>query len=221
MYVQTYMTPDLVTIPSYQDAAEALRVMRRHGIRRLPVLDQGKLVGIVTLHGLYRVLPENVNPAKAALPPTFRTGSAVGEIMDREVITAKASEPLEDVAQRMREHKISGVPVVRRGEVVGIITESDIFRVFAQVMGAGLGGVRIAFDLKYDPTCLGDILQSAKVYGITVNSLAMCRSLTGERVTVTMRIDGQDVERFVRSLWNSGYRVVGVIPEEDEGAPAE
>ena len=47
MYVQTYMTSDLVTIPSYQDAAEALRVMRRHGIRRLPVLDQGKMVGIV------------------------------------------------------------------------------------------------------------------------------------------------------------------------------
>ncbi len=221
MYVQMHMTGDPVTIPSDCDIAEAVRIMKKHDFRRLPVVDAGKLTGLVTLHGLYRALPENINPARGDLPETLLCGTLVREVMSDEVITAEPTEPLEEAAERMRRHKIGGMPVVRRGEVVGVITESDIFRAFMQLMGAGLGGIRISFDVSPQPATLHKVLQTAGVYGVKVNSLTMCRTVAHDRVTFTMRIEGQDVNRFVASLWKSGYRVVGVRRDEDaeEEAP--
>jgi len=152
-----------------------------------------------------------VNPAKEELPVALHTGIAVGQVMTREVITAEPTEPLEDVAERMRRNGVGGIPVVHRDRLVGIITESDIFGAFTQLMGAGFGGIRITLDTQPGPASLRKVLGSADVYAIRIISLAMCRNQAGDRLLLTMRISGADVERFVSSLWNAGYRVTGVL----------
>jgi len=210
MFVQTYMTPDPVTVAPESDVVEALRTMERRGIRRLPVIEGGRLVGMVSRGELYRALPRDINPTKRDLPDNLRAGTPVSEIMSRDVVTAAPSEPLEEAAERMRRHGVGGMPVVQRGRVVGMITESDIFRAFMQVMGAGLGGIRVTFDMPPGPPAVQKVLQCANIYGIRVNSLAMCRSGAEDRMTFTLRIEGPDVERFIRALWQAGYRVMGV-----------
>jgi len=211
MYVQAFMTMDPVTVTPSTDVAEAIRQMKRANCRRLPVLDNGRLVGIVTLHDMYGILPHHVNPAKADLAPGLESGIAVGDVMTRDVITAEPTEPLEEVAERMRRNRVGGIPVVHRGVLVGIITESDIFRVFTQLMGGQYGGVRISLEVQPEPMSLHKLLEFAGVYAIRIISLSMFRSEAGDRILVTMRVAGEDIERFLNSLWNAGYRVTGVL----------
>ena len=216
MFVRTWMSGSITTVAPDRDVAEALRIMKESSVRRLPVVSGEKLVGIVTKRGLYLAVPNDVNPASEDLPPDLRTGVSVADVMTRDVMTTGLGEPLEDVAERMRANKISGMPVVHGEKVVGMITESDIFSGFAQAMGAGKGGVRISFDLDPDPKALARIVQIMKAYGIQVSSLSKFENKTGDRETFTMRVHGDSVDKFINSLWNIGYRVVGVVREGEE-----
>jgi len=216
MFVQTWMSENVVTASPDQDAAEALRIMKASRIRRMPVVEDDVVVGIITLTDVYRLMPEDVNPTMEKIAADLRIGKTVGEVMRREVMTADPREPLEDVAQRMRRHRLSGMPVIRNEKLVGMITESDIFEGFAHAMGAGQGGIRISFDLEHDPKALFKIVQTMKAFGIEVSSLSKYQSLPDGRETFTMRVHGADVDKFVTTLWNAGYRVVGVLRDEDD-----
>jgi len=216
MFVRTWMSANITIVAPDRDVAEALRIMKESNVRRLPVVSNEKLVGIVTKRGLYLAVPNDVNPASEDVPPDLKTGVRVADVMEREVMTADLGEPLEDVAERMRANKISGLPVVHGEKVVGIITESDIFAGFAQAMGAGKGGVRISFELDPDPKALARIVQIMKAYGIQVRSLSKFESESGECETFTMRVHGDGVDKFINSLWNIGYRVVGVVREGED-----
>lgn len=221
MYVQMWMSSDVITASPQQDVAEALAVMKRRRVRRLPVVEKGALVGIVTLHHLYRVLPRDVNPTREDSAPTGPTGIPIGEIMERDVVTTTPFEPLEDVAEIMRKRKIGGVPILQHGKLVGIITESNIFEAFAQALGAGRGGVRITFDLETDPKALGKIARMMTTFAIELISLAMYCVPSKKREVFTMRVQGRDVERFIKGLWQKGYRVVGVKHEDEEDEPKD
>ena len=216
MFVRTYMSQNVITVSPAQDVAEALRIMKKSKIRRLPVVEGDTVVGIVTLRDVYRTIPEDINPAGEGAPPILRTGTQVRDIMQPDVKIADPREPLEDVALRMRRNRLSGMPVVHNGKLVGVITESDIFESFAHAMGADQGGVRISFDLDPDPKALFKIIQTMKAYGIQVSSLSKFQALPNSRETFTMRVHGTDVDKFIKSLWTAGYRVVGVLRDEDE-----
>lgn len=211
MYVQEYMTHDPITIGPDLDAADALRTMVRTNVRRLPVLTGHELVGLVTRDTLYAKLPNDINPLRTSLPPDWHAGLTVREFMATELITAQPLDPLEEAAELMREHKIGGLPVIQRERLVGLITESDIFRAFTQLMGAGRKGVRISLRTPADPAQILKVLKSGSVFGVTVNNLAMCRRENQEEVVLTLRVEGRELDRYIRGLWNAGYRVTGVL----------
>ena len=216
MFIRTWMSTNIITVAPDYDVAEALRIMKESSVRRLPVISDGKLVGIVTKGALYLSVPNDVNPASEDMPLDLKTGVSVADVMERDVMTAGLGEPLEDVAERMRANKISGMPVVHGEKVVGMITESDIFSGFAQAMGAGRGGVRISFELAPDPKALARIVQIMKAYGIQASSLSKFENKSDNRETFTMRVHGDGVDKFINSLWNIGYRVLGVVREGEE-----
>src|SRR2546427_8875606 len=145
MLVGMWMTSGPVTVTPATSIADAALTMSRRRIRRLLVTEpspHGQILrGIVSLHDLARAFPPDVNPLSLAAtsgPTTPGSGRRVGEIMARNVRTVTPETPIEDAARVLLEHKIGAVPVVRSGVLVGIITESDIFKAFLEVIDAGV-----------------------------------------------------------------------------------
>lgn len=144
MLVRHCMTSNVRTLRPEQNCLDALHEMRRLRVRRMPVLRDDRLVGIVTLSGLYHVLPRT--PAQADSAEGIDAEERrVQQIMSTPVKTLQPNDHLEAAAQMMLTEKISGVPVVRDEHLVGIITESDIFRAVWRVLGEG-GGVRVILE---------------------------------------------------------------------------
>jgi acetoin utilization protein AcuB len=126
--VRDWMTSDPITAPPTMTLPEALQLMAQHNIRRLPVVDKGTLVGMVTRGDL-----RGAQPSQATSLSVFELHYLVGritleQIMTRDVLTVTDNLSIQAAARLMLQRKISGLPVLKQGHLVGIITESDIFR---------------------------------------------------------------------------------------------
>ena len=127
LQVRDLMTKDPITVGPGLALDDAYALMVEHEIRRLPVLQHGKLAGIVTLSDIQRALPA-VAPgttANGSLPSSILT---VGDVMSPDPITVTPGDTIQEAAEQMLENQVSALPVVEDGRVVGIVTESDIFR---------------------------------------------------------------------------------------------
>lgn len=133
--VRDWMSSTVETVEPDTGVGVAEQIMKQLGIRRLPVLREGKLVGIVTLGDLREAKPSPATSLAKWEISYLRSRVQVREVMSRSVITLSPETSLHDAAQLMLEHKIGGLPVVQDGELLGIITESDIFRAFVQLLG--------------------------------------------------------------------------------------
>jgi acetoin utilization protein AcuB len=130
LLVEDWMTPDPITIDSGVTLPEAHRIMKENHIRRLPVVDDGRLVGIVTWGDIREASASDCTSLDMFELFYLLETLPVRQFMTRDPITVTPITPLARAAQLMLEHKIGGLPVVdHRGRLVGIITESDIFRV--------------------------------------------------------------------------------------------
>lgn len=127
-FVQDWMTPDPITIDPRTTVPEAGRLMKECNIRRLPVVEAGRLVGIVTLGDIREASPSDATSLSIYELNYLIARLTVGEIMSRDPISIAPDTSIEAAARLMLEHKIGGLPVVDGSKVVGIITESDIFR---------------------------------------------------------------------------------------------
>lgn len=126
--VKDWMTPEPITVSSQASMPEAYRLMKDEAIRRLPVVDEGKLVGIVTLGDVREASASDATSLSIFELNYLLAMLPVGEIMTPDPITVTSMTAISRAAQLMLEHKVAGLPVVDHGKLVGIITESDIFR---------------------------------------------------------------------------------------------
>ena len=127
--VSAWMTPDPITVAPETKVPEAHRLMMVHSIRRLPVIEEGQLVGIVTLGDLRGAEPSGATSLSIWEVNYLVSRLRVREIMTPRPFTISPDATLGEAAQMMLEYKVSGLPVVDENRhVVGIITESDIFR---------------------------------------------------------------------------------------------
>lgn len=144
MLVANRMTKNPITVHPDLPIVEAREWMEREKVHRFPVVDKkGKLVGIVTYSDLLYASPSPVTSLSVWEVTYLLSKVKVEEVMTTEVITVTEDCPLEEAARIMDENKISGLPVMRDGIVVGIITESDLFRAFLEVFGGRHKGVRL------------------------------------------------------------------------------
>jgi acetoin utilization protein AcuB len=137
MLVHERMSKHPITITEDTPIHEAITLMRDKKVRRLPVLDgKGKLVGIVSEKDLLYVSPSPATSLSIYELHYLTSKITVGKIMTTDVITVSEHTPLEEAARIMADNKIGGLPVMRNERLVGIITESDLFRVFVELWGA-------------------------------------------------------------------------------------
>jgi acetoin utilization protein AcuB len=138
------MSKNPYTIQADTPVEEALKRMREEHVRRFPVLDKsGQLVGIVAEKDLLYASPSPATSLSIHEMHYLLSKLTVGKVMIKHVITVVEDTPVEEAARIMTDHKIGSLPVVRDGQLVGIITETDLFKLFLELLGARKKGVRI------------------------------------------------------------------------------
>ena len=172
MLVGNRMTPDPITVSPDLSIAEAMEQMRNDKVHRYPVVDKkGKLVGIVTDQDLLYASPSSVTSLTVWEITYLLNQVKVKEAMTREVITVKEDCPIEDAAGIMREKNVTGLPVMRGDQLVGIITESDLFDVFLELFMAQEKGVRLTVIAPYFKGSLAQITSAITQKGGLIHAL--------------------------------------------------
>ena len=194
MLVRERMSHEPITITPDVPVTDALSLMRERKIRRLPVLDShSKLVGIVSDQDLLYASPSPVSSLSVWEMHYLLGKLKVEEVMTRKVITVTEDTPLEEAARIMADNKIGGLPVMRDGRLVGIVTETDLFKTFLELLGARQSGVRVTALVPGAKGTLAKITNA--IFGAGGNILAFSQSMdaTGTRWQVTFKV--QDVPR--------------------------
>ena len=144
MLVRERMTPNPITVTADTTVPVALRLMRERKVRRFPVLDErGQLVGIVSDKDLLYASPSPATTLAVWEIPELLAKIKVADVMSREVVSVPDDTPLEEAARIMADRHIGCLPVMRGRDLVGIITETDLFKVFLQLLGGRRRGVRV------------------------------------------------------------------------------
>ena len=126
--VRNWMTPNPITITMQTTLPEARRLMDKHFVRRLPVINKGKLVGIVTRGDIREAQASTATTLSVYELNYLLDEMPAKDFMAYEPITISPDAPIGEAARRMMQHKVGGLPVVENGELVGIITETDFCR---------------------------------------------------------------------------------------------
>jgi acetoin utilization protein AcuB len=143
MLVGERMSHPVIAISPDLPIVEALNLMKRERIRRAPVVKDGRLVGIVSDKDLLNASPSPVTSLSVWEMNYLLSKITVKEVMTKKVISVQEHTPIEEAARIMVDNKIGGLPVMRDTEIVGIITETDLFKIFLELMGAREFGVRV------------------------------------------------------------------------------
>lgn len=186
MLVGERMTKRPITVTEDTSLPEALELMRKEKIRRLPVLDkQGNLVGIVTELDLLKASPSPATTLSIYEIPYLLSKIKMRDIMTRNVITVTEDTPIEEAARIMADNKIGGLPVMRDGRLVGIITETDIFKIFLELFGARQKGIRVTLLVPERKGILAQVTSKIAEIGGNIISLG---TAMGEDPTTSMLI---------------------------------
>jgi acetoin utilization protein AcuB len=202
-----WMSKKPITVDEDTPIMEARKVMVDNNIRRLPVMRRGKLVGIVTHSDIQEASPSNATSLSIYELHYLISKVKVKEIMTKNPLTVSPDDTLEKAALIMHDHKVGGLPVVKDGELVGVITETDIFEAFVEVMGLKEKGTRLTFELEHKPGALETITRVVKSHNINILSLASCRTEDESKRMVVMRLRTDDARQVVEDLASLGIRV--------------
>jgi acetoin utilization protein AcuB len=211
MIIERWMSRSPKTIRPNSLVVEAEKIMQEEGIRGLPVVDKdGTLVGIVTLNTLRKVMPSPATTLSKHEVNYLLAKMMVEEVMTKKVITCTAGMPVEEAALIMNRHKIAHLPVVEKGDrLVGIITETDLLRLFVQIMGVEEGTCRLV--VKDLPVTGGEVERITRVlqkYGPIICS--MVSLIKDDKRTLLFRIKtdkGEVCANLRCDLTNEGYNL--------------
>ncbi len=144
MLVKERMSSPIIAVDPNMPIMEALKLMQDRGIRRTPVLDKkGNLIGIISDKDLLNAAPSDATTLSVWEMNYLLAQVKVKDVMTKKVLTVTEDTPIEEAAYMMVQNKIGGMPVMRGNQVVGLITETDLFKIFLELMGAQDKGVRV------------------------------------------------------------------------------
>jgi acetoin utilization protein AcuB len=201
MLIGERMTHRPVTVTQDVPISEALSLMRQENVRRLPVLSKnGKLIGIVSEKDLLYASPSPATSLSIHELHYLLSKVTVKDVMTRDVVSVAENTPLEEVARIMADSKIGCTPVMRDGDLVGIVTETDIFKILLEMMGAREHGVRLTLNVPARVGVLAELSREiAKVNGNLV-ALGTFRGDDPAHAIITAKVQGASRETLLGAL---------------------
>ena len=161
MKVKNRMTTDIITLTPDTTVLRAMSIVQQKGIRHLPVVEGKKVVGMVTNLDIQRVTASDASTLSVYELNYLLDKIKVSQFMTKKVFTVDPDEPIEAAAKLIYDHKIGSLPVVKNGELVGLITSSDILETFIEVLGINEPSVRIELELE---NRTGSVADAAKIF---------------------------------------------------------
>lgn len=201
MLVGERMSHPVITVHPETSLQDALHLMHTEHIRLLPVVDKkGYLTGIVAESDLIQASPSEATTLSVWEVSYLLSKLTVQKIMTTRVITVREDTPLEEAARIMADHKITGLPVVRGDRLVGIITETDLFRIFLEMLGARERGVRVSAIVPDEPGKLSEISTAICSAGGNIVAVGTFLGESSADRELTIKVDGIDQEALVKLL---------------------
>ena len=211
MFISKRMTKNPVTIPSSTTVADAFDLMRTKKFRRVPVVDNGKLVGIITDRDLRQVTASPATSLSIFELNYLLAKMQVKEVMTKKVVTIGYDATVEEAALLMSTNKIGGLVVIDEQQaVVGIITETDIFKCLIDVMGLAEGKTRISLSVVDRVGVVADISGVFKELGINIGSMVMY-PVDGGKSELVIRADVTDTDILRQKLAASGFEIQHIV----------
>ena len=204
MLVKERMSRHPITVTPEASLNEALRLMREEKIRRLPVLDKkGKLVGIVLEKDLLYASPSPATSLSVYELNYLISKIKVGDLMTRDVISICEDCPLEEAARIMADNHISGLPVMRGDILVGMITESDLFKIFLELLGARVWGLRVTIKVPEQQGFLARLTHQLARHGGNIVTLSTFQGDDPTNREIVFKVQGIErpaLEGIIRDL---------------------
>ena len=212
MYVKNRMTKNPYTIGADASITDAVALLREKGLKRLPVVDGERVVGILTQSDIQKVSPTKATSLSIFEINYLLSKLIVKDAMTKNAVTIESDSLLEEAAVIMREDRIGTLPVVEDGKLVGIITESDIFDAFIDLLGFRDSGSRITVEAKDSPGSMAEIAEIFKSFGVNITHIAV---YGGEGVRdVVIRSEAVETAELEKLLNEHGYNVKHVLKNE-------
>jgi acetoin utilization protein AcuB len=192
MLVGERMTSPVLFVSPDLPVQDALAQMRKERVSRYPVMKKGKMVGIVSEDDLLNASPSDVTSLSVFEINYLLSKITVERVMTHEVVTVTEDTPLEEAARLMADHRIGGIPVMRGEEIVGMITQTDIFRIFLEMLGGRQSGWRVIVLVKNEKGILHRLTKAIDDIGGNIIALI---TYAGEELPhgeITMKIDQVD-----------------------------
>ena len=207
MFVKERMSRPVIALSPDMPVHDAHNLFRQEQIRRAPVVKKGKLVGIVSRQDLIDASPTKATSLSRWEINYLLSKLTVSEIMTKTVTTIDEDTPIEQAARIMADEKIGGLPVMRDGAVAGMITETDLFKVFLEMMGAREVGIRVTALVDDQPGILQKITNAVSDIG---GSFISFGQFTGEDVAtklITFKVSGAKEEDVKKAIWDIAKEV--------------
>ncbi len=200
MLVKERMSYPVITVHPDMPIMDALDLMQKEHIRRFPVIDKrGHLVGIVSKTDLLHAAPSAATSLNVWEVNYLVSKITIKKVMTPDVSTIEGDTPLEEAARIMADNKVGGLPVLNRGKVVGIITETDLFKIFLEMLGAREQGIRLAVLVPNTRGELAKLTKSIFDIGGSIISLGTFMGENSENREVTMKIEGVSVNEITNA----------------------
>lgn len=211
MLVKDRMTSDLITTTTEMPVSDALSLMHEHNIRRLPVVDKrGTLVGIVSEKDLLYASPSPATSLSVYEIGYLLSKLSLEDVMTKEVITVQQSEAVEDAACLMADNQIGGLPVLDGKSLVGIITETDVFKTFIEMLGGREEGIRLTLHVANEPGTLSNLTGAISKHGGDIVALGTFASRKRAEASLMIKVSGLEEDELVEIMESLEAHVVDV-----------
>jgi acetoin utilization protein AcuB len=209
MLVGERMSQPVISVSPETPIHDTLVMFKKEHIRRAPVMQDGKMVGIVTETDLLNASPSPVSTLSVWEMNYLLSKVTVNQVMSRQVISVTKDTPIEEAARILADNKLGGLPVLDGGNVVGIITETDLLKVFLELMGAREKGVRVTAQIAEKPGQLAQLTKAIAEAGGNFISFGQFTGPDTSSKLVTFKVAGMDmeavkaaVEKIIKKFWD-------------------
>lgn len=214
MLVAERMSHPVLTIGPDVPVADALARMKQDNVRRYPVVDKGgNVIGIVTDTDLLNAKPSEASTLSVWEANYLLSKITVERVMARKLVTVSEDTTIEDAARIMSDTHISGLPVMRGEKLVGMITETDLFHIFLEMLGARSAGVRVTVEVKDEPGTLSKITSAINQMGGNIHGMGAIQGESTDSSQITIKVSGVDLLELKKGLLPLVTRVLDIREE--------
>jgi len=207
MFVRTSMTTNPFTISPDSTIPDAHEIMTKNNVKRLPVVKNGILVGVVSKEDIAQASPSKATSFSVGELTYLLARTKISQVMKKDPVTIGPDALLEEAAIVMRNNEVGFLPVVQNGRVVGIITESNIFDAFIDLLGFRDIGTRLTIEAEDMPGIMANLAGIFAEHGANITHIAVYRGSSGTS-TVVVGTHSYNTDEIEKSIKSRGFNII-------------